>query len=82
MPQPALGPDKEDKELGLKRHLSAPPPLPEIDPGDSGWGADACFSEIIQEIKQMQVKVLDLSGERRPPPWELGGSIQQVTTAP
>lgn len=29
MPQPTLGPDKEDKELGAQGYLSAPPPLPQ-----------------------------------------------------
>ena len=39
---------------------------------------NACFSEIIQEIKQMQVKVLDfVEKEEATALGKLGGSIQQ-----
>lgn len=81
MPWPALGPHREGKEVGLKdTSLSLPPPHPCRQKliQTTREEVNACFSEIIQEIKQMQMKVLDfVEKEEAAALGKLGGSIQQ-----
>lgn len=78
MPQPALGPDKQGKEVGLKDTSLSPHTCPQKLIQTTRDEVNACFSEIIQEIKQMQMKVLDfVEKEEAAALGKLGGSIQQ-----
>lgn len=64
--------------LGAQRCLSIRPSTPQKLIQTAQDEVNACFSEVIQEVKQMQMKVLDfMEKEEAAALGKLGGSIQQ-----